>query len=82
MIGGGEDHFLWRDKRVIRLIYPLLSSRKWKVNGTSKLKKFLRAIDEVVRIRYDKKKDYLKFDSLVAAVKEYIDKNFPNDAFS
>lgn len=74
--------FCGETNEFVRLIYPLLSCRKWKVNGTSKLKKFLRAIDEVVRIRYDKEKDYLKFDSLVAAVKEYIDKNFPNDAFS
>lgn len=74
--------FCGETNEFVRLIYPLLSSRKWKVNGTSKLKKFLRAIDEVVRIRYDKEKDYLKFDSLVAAVKEYIDKNFPSDTFS
>lgn len=74
--------FYGETNEFIEFIHPLLRSRKWKVNGTSKLKKFLRAIDEVFRIRYDKEKDYLKFDSLVAAVKEYIDRNFPDDAFS
>lgn len=66
----------------IKLIRPLLSSRRWKVNETSKQKKFLRVIDEVIKIRYDEKKEYLKFDSLIAATKEYFEKYFPTDTFS
>lgn len=65
----------------IELLMPLLKSSKWKVNGSTKQKKFLRVIDEVFKIKHDEKKGFLKFNSLVAAVKEYIDRNLLSGGF-
>ena len=66
----------------VELIAPLLRSNKWRVNGTAKAKKFLRAIDEVFKIQNKKIQGFLKFDSLYSAVKEYFDRYFPDDPFS
>lgn len=69
-------------KEFLELLYPFFTSLKWKVNDAHKYKTFFRALDEVVKIKYDEKQDYLKFDSLMTALKEYLEIRRIDDSFS
>lgn len=82
MVEEEKIFFYGETNEFIELIIPLIRSTKWRVNGNRMQKKFLRSIDEVFKIKNEKTKDLLKFDSLYAALKEYFDRHFPDDAFS
>lgn len=58
-------------KEFLDLFVPLISSNKWDVNNSHMQEKFVRAIDQVIKIRYEEGKDFLKCESLVEALHNY-----------
>lgn len=57
----------------VKLIGPLIRSRKWTVNERHEVKPFLRSLLSVFRIRYNPDKEYLTLGRLVNVVQEYLD---------
>ena len=63
----------------VKLIGPLVMSRKWTVNGRHDVKPFLRSLDSVFHIRYDPEKDCLALGRLTNVVQDYIDNHRDGD---
>ena len=56
----------------VKLIAPLVMSRKWKIDDTHEVARFVQTLTSVIYIRYDKNKEFLKPESLISSLQKYI----------
>ena len=56
----------------VKLIAPLVMSRKWTVDDTHELARFVQTLASVIYVRYDSTKDFLKPESLISSLQRYI----------